>query len=178
MTISFKRHEILWIIMSKCLNSQKTCTSGMVEADVSKDVTILENTVRRLAEELGVSLEDTSGISYVRALEGRKNGIVLDYHHDFDGYQSFKAFKKDTRFAISKFQEWDYSIDLKNTGKRLLEIAFTDAENAIEKKIDLRILIGKLRGEITPEEMYEPVLSITESDLNSIPAKTILRYLS
>jgi hypothetical protein len=113
--------------MSKCLNSQGTGTMCMVEVDVSKDVAILEGTVRRLADELGIALDDASGISYVRALEGRKEGIVLDYHHDFAGYEAFDVTKGNTRFAISKFQEGDYSIDLKNKGKTLLEIAFTDA---------------------------------------------------
>jgi hypothetical protein len=164
--------------MSKCLNSQETCTTDMVEIDVSKDVTILENTVLRLAGELGIALEDTSGISYVRALEGRRENIVLDYHHDFDGYQSFKAFKKGVRFGISKFQEGEYSIDLKNTGKELLEKAKSRIpKNEAEKKIYLCIIMStKLRH--APEKTYEPVIDIKESELNLITAKTVLQYLS
>ena len=45
--------------MSECLNSQETSTINMVEIDVSKDVTILENTVLRLAGELGIPLKET-----------------------------------------------------------------------------------------------------------------------
>ena len=161
--------------MSKCLNSQETCTIDMVEIDVSKDVTILEKTVHRLAGELGITLEDTSGISYVKALEGKKEGINLDYHHDSDGYQSFKAFKKDTRFAITKFQGGDYSIDLKNSGKSLLD-KVNRPESPVEKRINLRILANDIRD--APEKIHEPIIHINESELNLITARTILKYLS
>lgn len=161
--------------MSKYLNSQETCTTDMVEIDVSKDVTILENTVLRLAGELGIALKATSGISYARALEGRKGDIVLDYHHhDFNSYEAFDAYKNGARFAISRV-EGKYIIDLKNSGKNLLD-KVNRPESPIEKRINLRILANDIRD--APEEIHEPIIDIKESELNLITGRTILKYLS
>jgi len=88
--------------MSKNLNTSEACTINMVETDTSKDVTVLEKTARRLAEELHIPLKDTSGISYICALEGKKEGIEFDYHNDFDGYEAFAAAKGNARFAVNK----------------------------------------------------------------------------
>lgn len=160
--------------MSKCLNSRETCTTDMGDIDVSKDVTILENTVRRLARELGVALKGTSGISYARALEGRKGDIVMEYQHDFDGYEAFDAYRNGARFAISKVGG-EYLIDLQNSGKNLLD-KVNGPESPIEKRINLRILANDIRD--APEEIHEPIIDIKESELNLITGRTILKYLS
>jgi len=68
---------------------------------------------------------------------------------------------------------------VQNVGKRLLEITYIAAENAIEKKIDLWILVAKLENELVPEEISKnSLIRITEPELALITAKTILRYLS
>lgn len=158
--------------MSKVLNSTETCEVSMGE-EVS--ATVLESTVRRLAEELGLILQDTTGISYVRALEGN-NGTEFDYHRDFDGYECFKAVNGDARFAVSKVEN-EYMIALKNKGKNLFECALKIPHNSIEKKLNLRILIpDDIRSE--PEKSHEPLVDINEIELGDITSQTVLKYLS
>ncbi len=158
--------------MPKVLNSTETC-----EVRMGKEVslTLLESTVRRLAEELEIPLEDTSGVSYVRSLEGIKGSIKLDYHQDFDGYESFGAFKDDSRFAISKIQG-NYTIDLKNSGRNLFNCALKMPKTDVEKKINLRLLENDIRAEL--EEAHEPVILVADCDLTLVTAETVLKYLA
>ena len=166
--------------MSECLNSQETSTINMVEIDVSKDVTILENTVLRLAGELGIPLKETnySGISYKKDIAGRNENIEINYYHDFDDYEAFTAEKGDSKIRISNI-EGEYRWNLGSSGEKLLEKAYQRTKNPIEKKMNLQILLLKLQNKITSGEIYDRlIVTLKESEMNLITAKTILKYLS
>jgi hypothetical protein len=157
--------------MPKVLNSAETCEVRMGE-EIS--VTLLENTVRRLAVELGISLQNTAGVSYEQALDGN-NGVALKYRRDFDGYECFSAQKYDAKLYISNLDN-KYRLSLKNNGKKLVESAIMKPVREVEKKINLRLLENDIRAE--PEKVHEPVVDLQENELNNITAKTILKYLS
>jgi hypothetical protein len=163
--------------MSKCLNSQETGTIGMVEIDVSKDVTILENTVLRLAGELGIPLKETeySGISYKKEIEGRKKGIEISYIHDaINVYECFTAERGEVQVNIFA-ASGKYDFHIRDSGKNLLS-KVERPESSVEKRINLRILCNDIRDE--PEKIHDPLIELQESELNLITARTILKYLS
>lgn len=158
--------------MPQYLNTSKPCTELMGETKAS---TALETTARRIAAELDILLQDAKGVSYEQALEG-SNRIKLEYHRDFDGYESLSAFNRDAVFAISKIED-NYKLNLKNSGEKMLENARRrNPKNAAERKIYLG-LISLLPLHKNPERTYEPVMEIEESDLDLITAETIQQYL-
>lgn len=163
--------------MPKCLNSRETDTAGMVEIDVSKDVSLLENTVRRLACELNIELKDVSENAYLLALAG-SNNIAVRYHHDFDGYECFAAEKGVASVRIARVAG-KYLFNIENYSEKLLEMARRPAENPIERRMDLQVLLMELQKKIAPGKICSrPVVALTEPELNLFTAETILRYLS
>ncbi len=166
--------------MSKNLNTPGAYVINMVEADISKDIKILENTVRRLAEELGIALKETkySGISHKKWIKGKKESIEIDYICDFDDFEYFVAEKGDSQMHITNLGG-EYRWNLRNYGKKLLESAYQRTENPIEKKMNLWILLAELQNELVPGEISNnSVVALTKSELNLITAQTILKYLS
>ena len=167
--------------MAQVLNTSETHTIVMVETNTSKDITVLEKTVQRLARELRVVLQDTSGISYIRALEGKKNNLELDYHLDSDSYECLSVEKGDAQMYIMHIidLERDYFWNLRNFGKNLLKSAYQRTTNPVEKRMDLWILDSELQNELSPEKISNnSLVTLTESELDLITAQTILKYLS
>jgi len=158
--------------MPQYLNTSKTGIELMGER---KAATALETTTCRIAAELGIPLQDTGGASYARALDG-SGRIELEYHRDFDGYESFKASNSNAVFSISKIED-RYKLHLKNSGEKLMESSRRrEPKNSAERKINLGlIMLPALRKD--PEKKHEPVLEIEESDLDLITAETIQQYL-
>lgn len=163
--------------MPKCLNSRETDTKGMVEIDVSKDVSLLENTVRRLACELDIELKDISENAYLLALAG-SNNLDVHYHHDFDGYECFAAEMGVASVRIARVAG-QYLFNVENYNEKLLEIARQPAKNPIERRMDIQILLMELQKKIAPGKICSrPVVALIEPELNLVTAETILRYLS
>lgn len=160
--------------MTKVLNSSNTCEVSM--GDV-RESTILENTAIKLARELGISFEETdkSGSTYAQNLEGENERIRVEYHRDFDGYESFDAYRGEARFAVSRLVTGSYTIDLKNSGKNLLAGARQKCKNDLEKRIAKSFVLS-LAMVKNPAGIYEPVFDIREAEIDLITADILLRY--
>ncbi len=154
---------------------QKTVVLGMGDA-IAGETGILESTVQRLAKELDIALqEQPTGNYHKKRLSGENRELSLDYGHDSDDYESVTVTRGSASASLS-YLEGAYQFVVKNQGKLLLEAARKTASNEAERRMDISIiLLSTIRTK--PEEVHEPVVEITQSELGTVDARTLLKYL-
>lgn len=155
--------------MTEVLNNQ-SCLSSAVGG--------LEQTAKRLAEELEISLAETSasGISYEKELSGKNKGYLLSYFKDIrDNYEVIEAEHEYNHFKISNC-EGNISVILKSPGKKLLD-ARKPYRQGVETKLHTAIVLDLAKLMKSPEKQHEICVSIEEQELQAISREVIMKYI-